>query len=341
MQLIKKIIPFLFAGLLMSLLSCSVFKSGKKPVELEIRYNDGNYINYGKYFQVEFYVKYSNGKEKEVTGKDELSVNTAGASYSNGYVYIDGLPTKISSNQVKISASYVKDEITLKDEVTIPFNYKGDIEISFTGRQGSTGSSGENGATPLLFRDGKEGGSGGIGGDGGPGDNLTLYVWKDSMEFYYIRVNNLSTSQTYIYKIKKTGYRFHMNVSGGQGGTGGKGGSGGDGKDGSNSNNKVKAPGNGGMGGNGGIGGTGGKGGNVYIFIHPSAADIQQIFSCYNYGGSGGYGGDGGNGGRGGTPLEGQTAGSAGPQGSKGASGYNGANGDVFTILVENFDIEY
>jgi hypothetical protein len=341
MHSFKLILVLFFAGLLSGLSGCAVFKSGKKPVELEIRYNDGNYINYGKNFPVEIYVKYSNGKEKEVTGKDELTVTAAGAFYGNGYVQIDAYPKKITSNQIKISATYTKDEVTLKDEVTIPFNYKGDIEIAFTGRQGSNGSTGENGVTPLLFRDGKEGGSGGPGGDGGSGDNLTLYVWKDSMEFYYIRVNNLTTSQTYIYKIKKSDYRFHMNVSGGQGGTGGKGGQGGDGKDGSNNNNKLKAPGNGGMGGTGGIGGTGGKGGNIYVFIHPNAAEIQHIFTCNNFGGSGGYGGEGGSGGRGGTPLEGQTAGSAGVNGSKGTSGYNGAAGDVFTILIENFDIEY
>ncbi|MBK9192658.1 MAG: hypothetical protein IPM77_14830 [Crocinitomicaceae bacterium] len=85
----------LFAALSLSLSTCAVFKSGKKPVELEIRYNDGNYVNYGKTFPVEFYVKYSNGKEKEVTGKDELTVNTAGAFYSNGYIHIDGLPKKL------------------------------------------------------------------------------------------------------------------------------------------------------------------------------------------------------------------------------------------------------
>lgn len=321
--------------------SCAVFQGNKKPVGLELRYNKAAFINYGYAFEVNSILMYSNGKEKDVTGKDELKITVQGGSYNRGWVSIEQYPKKLSSNLIRISATYIKDKTNLTQTIEIPFNYKGDVELNFKGRQGSSGEKGTKGSTPLLFRDGNTGGDGGLGGDGFPGDNLTVYVWKDSGDFYFIKVNNLSTSQNYIYKIKNEGYGFKFNVNGGQGGTGGDGGDGGDGKDGSNNNNKLKAPGNGGPGGTGGMGGTGGNGGSVYIFVHPNASEIQSKFAVYNFGGSGGNGGDGGNGGKAGRPLEGQAAGNAGAKGQNGSGGYNGSNGDVFQIIVEAFDIEY
>jgi hypothetical protein len=321
--------------------SCAVFQGNKKAVALELRYNKAAYINYGYTVELNSFLIYNNGKEKDVTNKDELKVNVQGAFYGNGAFRIYEYPKKLSTNLVRVSATYQKDDVNLSASLDIPFNYKGDIELSFIGKNGSTGEKGSKGSTPLLFRDGNVGGDGGIGGDGFAGDNLTVYVWKDSGDFYFIKVNNLTTSQNYIYKIKNEGYGFKFKVNGGQGGRGGDGGDGGDGKDGSNNNNKLKAPGNGGKGGIGGTGGTGGRGGSVYIFVHPSASDIQSKFAVYNFGGYGGNGGEGGDGGKAGTPLTGQAAGSAGAKGQNGASGYNGSNGDVVQILVEEFDIEY
>ncbi|MBK7129734.1 MAG: hypothetical protein IPM74_05490 [Crocinitomicaceae bacterium] len=332
---------FLLCGLIFLFNGCAIFGGGKKPVALELRYDQNAYINYGYSFNLEAVLIYNNGKEKEVTTKDETEIKVEGAYYSYGRITIDKYPRKLSSNLIRVHATYKKDEVNFVQDIEIPFNYKGEIELDFRGKQGSTGIQGENGGTALLFRDGKDGGTGGIGGDGFTGDNLTVYVWKDSGDFYFIKVNNLTTSVSYMYKMKSSGYPFRLNVSGGQGGSGGDGGSGGEGKDGSNNNNKIKLPGNGGRGGMGGVGGTGGKGGNVYVFIHPNAEDFRQKISCYNYGGPGGYGGKGGSGGRGGRPLEGQTAGTNGGDGTPGQRGYDGAPGDVFSVLVEEFDIEY
>ncbi|MBK9592572.1 MAG: hypothetical protein IPO32_14110 [Crocinitomicaceae bacterium] len=321
--------------------SCAIFQGNKKPVALELRYNKAAFINYGYAVELNSILIYSNGKEKDVTNKDELKVTVQGAFYSNGIFRIDNYPKKLSTNLIRVSASYIKDEVNLSASLEIPFNYKGDVQLNFAGKSGSTGEKGSKGTTPLLFRDGNAGGDGTIGGDGFAGDNLTVYVWKDSVDFYFIKVNNLTSSQNYIYKIKNEGYGFKFNVNGGSGGTGGAGGDGGDGKDGSNNNNKLKAPGNGGQGGIGGTGGNGGPGGSVYIFVHPNASDIQSKFAVYNFGGSGGYGGNGGDGGKAGKPLEGQTAANAGAKGNNGSGGYSGANGDVFQIIVEPFDIEY
>lgn len=336
---IKRFVPIVLILFIVS--GCAIFKGDKKPVELRFSYNNAAYINYGYSFELRSTLIYNSGKEKDVTNKDELSVNVAGASYYNGKVYIEQYPKKLSSNIIKASASYSKDEVSLSTSIAIPFNYLGAVQLDFSGDQGSSGSKGEKGSTPLLFRDGTSGGTGGQGGDGSPGDNLTVYVWKDSIDFYFIKVTNLTSGENYIYKIKNNGFGFLFNVNGGQGGTGGEGGDGGNGKDGSSNNNKVKVPGNGGSGGMGGVGGTGGKGGSVYIFIHPNAAEIQSLFVVYNYGGPYGIGGKGGDGGNGGRPLEGQTAGTNGSKGAGGLNGYSGTNGDVVQVIVEEFDIEY
>jgi hypothetical protein len=327
--------------LIFVLSGCALLKGNKKPVKLVLRYSSEANINYGSSFNLETFIIYSNNKEKEVTGKDELTIGISGASYrKNGTVSIDSYPTKLSSNTISVSASYVKEDISLQTQIDIPFNYKGNIQLHFDGRDGEKGTTGDKGSTALLFRDGKEGGVGGNGTSGSSGDNLTVYVWKDSVDFYFFKVQNLKTSVTYIYKIKDRGYSFSLNATGGQGGKGGEGGNGGDGKDGSVSDDKVKDPGDGGKGGMGGNGGNGGNGGDVYVFIHPNAADIQPRVTTSNYGGTAGAGGDGGKGGKAGTPATGQTAASDGTAGASGTGGYSGSNGN-FQVLVEAFDIEY
>lgn len=321
--------------------SCAIFQGNNKPTELKLAYDESSFINYGYSFKLKSSLVYSNGKEKNITGKEELNIEISGAQYDNGNIYINAYPQKLTGNVIKVSAAYSKDEIQLNTSIEIPFNYKGDIELNFKGKQGSQGSRGEKGGTALLFRDGKDGGQGGMGSDGFPGDNLTIYVWKDSVDFYFLKVNNLISGETYIYKTKATGYAFRLNVNGGQGGQGGQGGDGGDGKDGSENNGKLKTPGNGGKGGAGGQGGNGGRGGNVYVFLHPNAQEFQKYISVYNFGGPGGRGGKGGEGGRGGTPLTGQTAGTAGTNGVNGQDGFQGLSGDVVSFIVEEFDIEY
>lgn len=333
--------PIGITALLSISLGCSVFQSSKKPVDLKLSYDSSAPINYGTSFELKAWLVYSNGKEKLVTGKDELSVTVRGATYGyKGSIYIENYPVQLTNNVISVNASYNREEIHLQDSIQIPFNYKSDVTLSFRGSSGSKGDKGETGSTALLFRDGKEGGAGGSGTNGTAGDNLSVHVWKDSIDFYYIRVTNLTTSRKYWYKIKDSGYGFRFDVTGGYGGQGGDGGDGGPGKDGVANDNKVKEPGDGGAGGTGGTGGNGGNGGGVYIFIHPNAAALQTQFYANVFGGSGGAGGEGGKGGKAGTPLTGQSAASDGSSGISGSSGYSGETG-AFQILVEEFDIEY
>ena len=325
----------------MALTGCAIFGGDKKPGKLELRYDKNSFINYGHSFKLEAYVLYNNGKEKEVTGKDELQIKIHGASYNNGWVSVDGYPAAFGSDVIKIDGYYTKDEISLSHALDIPFNYTGDLVVAFTGRKGSQGMDGEKGNTALLFRDGNSGDTGLNGNKGGDGDNLTVYVWKDlTTGLYKIKVTNLITNTSYYYKTTSSNYAIRFDVSGGEGGKGGNGGNGGDGKDGSSTEKKTKEPGDGGDGGWGGDGGSGGNGGNVYVFIHPNAAEVQSRITAYLNGGPGGEGGDGGTGGKGGAPLEGQTAGTSGGAGRSGNRGINGLPGTVFEVLVEEFDIE-
>jgi len=333
---------YFFLLLISSVSSCALFKGNKKPVELQLRYNSYAAITYGAQFDLDAFLIYSNGKDKNVNGKEELTVKVTGAEYyRNGKIYIENYPTQLSTNTISIYASYVKDDVSLKAETKIPFNYKGDVLLYFSGNKGVDGTNGEKGGTQLLFRDGKPGTDGSSGTDGFKGDDLTVYIWKDSVEFYFIRINNLSSGKKYIYKIKDSGFNFNISSPGGQAGDGGSGGSGGSGKDGVLDGTKAKLPGDGGKGGDGGNGGYGGKGGNIYIFIHPNAAEIQEHIFGYNYGGNGGNAGKGGSGGKAGVPLAGQTAASDGLVGHNGFAGQQGQQGDVMQVLVEEFDIEY
>ena len=328
-------------ALVLVLPGCSMFKGNKKPVKLELRYESTATINYGCSFDLKSYILYSNGKEKEVTGKDELEVNVSGADYrKNGKVTIDAYPKKLSTNTISVQASYTKDDINLQAQLVIPFNYHGDISLNFFGSNGTQGTTGEKGGTALLFRDGKEGGTGGNGNLGGNGDNLTVYIWKDSIDYYFIRVHNLTSTQKYIYKVKKLDYYLFLRSAGGNGGQGGEGGEGGPGKDGSVTEDKVKEPGDGGKGGQGGNGGNGGNGGDVYVFIHTNAAEVKDHISVLNYGGNGGAAGTGGKAGKAGTPVTGQVAGTDGAKGIDGSSGYNGNSGNT-QLIIEAFDIEY
>jgi hypothetical protein len=336
----KGILVLAVVALLCTLNSCRILKGGKKPVRLELRYSPEAFINYGYSFNLEAYVIYSNGKEKEVTGKDGFSLQIVGATYSSGMVVIENYPRTVSENIIKITGKYVNDDANLIHAIDIPFNYKGVVTVFLGGSVGSQGIPGADGGTALLLRDGKTGEPGMPGGRGSDGHNLTVYIWKDNLEFYRIKVLDLTTNQTYYYKTNNPDYGFTFDVSGGRGGTGGTGGAGGNGKDGVSTDKKTKLPGNGGTGGAGGVGGQGGNGGNVYVFIHPNAAPIESKISAYLYGGQGGYGGDGGKGGRGGSPLEGQAAGATGSGGSGGLGGMPGNPGTVFQVLVENFDVE-
>lgn len=325
----------------MLIVSCSIFKSNKKIVRVEIVHDETANINYGHDFNVNVYAVFDNGKRKNITGKSELEINVKGGNFEDDMVRIDAYPTNWKADTVHIEAVYKTEIDTFAHEVRIPFNYKGEINLDFSGQAGAKGSNGTNRGTPLVFRDGNDGEDGEQGADGKPGNDLAVLVWKDTSDGKYrIKITNLMTNTNYYYTYLYTGSPFIIMANGGVGGEGGNGGDGGTGKDGVVKDNKDKRPGDGGNGGNGGTGGSGGSGGTVYLTFHPNAIALRDKITVHNFGGDGGQGGLAGEAGKPGDPAEGQDNGEPGTEGIPGIMGQMGSIGQT-VILVETFDFEF
>ncbi|MFT4602992.1 MAG: hypothetical protein ACI857_003179 [Arenicella sp.] len=321
--------------------SCGSKKWGT-PTGIEMRHAENAEINYGKKFRVQTFLKYDSGKEKDVTDKTELKLRSKGAELSGSFISISSYPTSFQNDTIVVTASYVKKDLNFSIGKKIPFNYKGELMLQFSGEEGLAGTIGSDGSTPLLFRSGKPGDAGGLGGNGGTGHDVSVHIYKSEKDsLYYIKVTDLNASQIFFFKNKDVGFPITIHSTGGRGGQGGLGGDGGDGKDGKKTEKKVKSPGSGGSAGDGGIGGIGGNGGTVFVIIHPSAKEIQSRITAYVLGGPGGEGGPGGAGGKGGGPLEGQEKGSDGLSGDMGAQGAQGIVGMPIQMIVEDFDIDY
>ena len=329
----------LFALISITLIGCKVFKGGKQLTQLSFEYNQNANVNYGSVFPIKVLANYSNGKTKDITSKSDLTINISGAKYQKGKVYCNRYPKNFEKDTIKIDATYRKDDKEYKQSLIIPFNYKGKVDLFFNGQKGANGATGSKGGVTLLFRNGKEGGAGDDGLDGERGHDITTFIWSEG-ELYFIKVYDMTDDVSYFFKANSNTLAYNINAIGGQGGDGGKGGNGGDGRDGKKTEKKTKLPGDGGNGGVGGNGGNGGVGGNIYIFIHPNAANFKSKIYTNNSGGQAGKAGKGGRAGKGGTPLEGQSATTDGVAGANGNPGLFGANGDVINIEIQEFDIE-
>ncbi|MCG8576069.1 MAG: hypothetical protein MI810_14360 [Flavobacteriales bacterium] len=316
-------------------------KNGKKLDHIRFEYDQNSNINYGYTFPLKTIAVYSNGKEKDITSKSSLEVQCSGAKYSNGKISINAYPTQFDTNVIHLSAKYTQKEQVFEHKIDIPFNYLGQLKLNLSGNRGAKGTDGADGKTAILFRDGKDGEIGAVGQNGENGHDLSVYIWKDETSgLLRMKVEDLSDPKSYYYQYKNTGGGVLFTVNGGTGGKGGAGGEGGDGKDGRKTEKKIKSPGDGGNGGQGGDGGTGGNGGSVYVFIHPSAAEMERKISVYSFGGQGGEGGTAGAAGKAGDPLEGQEAAEDGTVGIPGSTGVPGQAGEIFEIVIEEFDID-
>lgn len=319
--------------------SCGLLKEGRKVVDVRFEYDESTAVNYGRDFSFRTYAIQANGKEKDITSKEELNVECYGANYENGRIFIDGYPERFSKDLITIRAQYEKEGTIFKKELTIPFNYQSAIEANFSGTQGEVGGDGSDGGTALLFRWGKDGDSGYSGGLGGNGSDLHVHIWKDpESKKYKMIIEELESGHTYYYSFFEKGHGVSISANGGAGGRGGNGGKGGDGKDYEKTEKKTKSAGDGGHGGDGGTGGQGGTGGSIYVFIHPNAMDIQEKLGLYNFGGPGGDGGSGGQAGSGGSAPEGQTAGENGQAGNSGDQGPLGESGTTIEISIQEFE---
>jgi hypothetical protein len=321
--------------------SCGAKKWGT-PIAIEVRYDKNAEINYGHSFKARTYLKYSSGKEKEISDKKETEYKVSGANAKGNYISIPSYPENFQNDTIQVEVSYVKNELSFTTKKRIPFNYKGDLILNFQGAKGGSGADGSSGGTALLFRDGKDGDTGAVGGNGQTGHDITILVYKSAESgLYHMKVTDLNASATYYFKNKDAGFPIKIYSNGGTGGTGGDGGSGGDGKNGKKTEKKEKQPGDGGDGGDGGQGGSGANGGAVFITIHPSAEGIQSRIVTFVTGGQSGGGGAGGIAGNPGDPLEWQAGGKAGNAGNPGPAGLLGNNGPVIQVSVEDFDIDF
>lgn len=335
----KKATFILFIGFF--LVSCSIFRSDKDIVDIEINYDKDAAIHYGREFNVNVYAIYKNGKRRNISRKSDLSVNVEGGDFTNGTVKIEQYPTSWLPDSLKVEATYSTETDSFSTQKSIPFNYKGELKLDFSGQAGTDGRKGKDRGTPLLFRDGNDGGDGEKGNNGEQGNDLTVLIWKaPNHDYYRIKITDLIANINYYYTYRYTGSPLIIMSNGGMGGEGGNGGDGGTGKNGVSTDEKDKRPGDGGNGGNGGDGGMGGDGGTVYITFHPNAIALKDVITVYNFGGDGGQGGLAGEAGEPGDPANEQDAGEYGVEGNSGQMGLNGNMGETI-IVTEPFDFEF
>lgn len=323
--------------------SCGVLRSDRTVKSIEINYDKNAEINHGKEIPLKIKATYSDGKVKDVSKKNGLELNVAGGIYQNGNLRIDPYPTNFNQNTVLIKATYSVDEQTFEANKTIPLNYKGDLLLDFSGKDGLSGKNGKSRNNPLFVMDGKDGENGEDGTDGISGNQLVVNIWKNGNEpLYYIKVlDMLNPTLTYYYKLSDHGNKLRLHSKGGNGGNGGAGGNGSDGKDGKTTADKTKLPGNGGNGGNGANGGNGGDGGVIYIYIHPNAKSVKSLIETLNTGGTQGNAGPLGKAGKAGVPGNSQSEKKAGEPGKEGNAGFNGQNGPTPIQMIEEFDLEH
>ncbi len=336
-----KTLHIIFLGFLILLSGCAVFNRNRTVDKIKMEYSTEANINYGYSFKLNTILVYTDGKEKKITGKKELTVTASGATYQNGRLYIDGYPDSLKKDVIEVKATYVQDEKSHTVSETIPFNYNGELKIDFSGKAGAEGNSARNRSTPLIGRNGNDGDHGTDGAAGENGHDLTVNIWKMAKtDMYGVKVVDLVDNNVYYYRYKDKGFGIRILVNGGNGGNGGDGGDGGNGKEGSIKDGKNKSPGDGGNGGNGGNGAIGGNGGTVYVFLHTNANEIQRKITVLNHGGQGGKLGQAGDAGKAGAAAAGQNAAQGGQKGIGGVPGTMGNQGEPVEIIIEDFDYE-
>lgn len=231
-----------------------------------------------------------------------------------------------TASSIKITATnkYHPDMVIEKE---MPYNYKGDLVLNFSGRSGKDGSgigvrSGTADDSPDDGRDGTDGGNG--------SDGPTIHVYVDmihdgALDTYLllISVNNKDTEKEYIYRLNPIGSKCTVYSRGGDGGKGG------DGEYGGNGNYAHGA--NGGSGGNGG---HGGNGGSISFYFNSRTIAYKGLFTGDTSGGDGGAKGARGEGGE--ARTEGYSDGAA---GRSGASGQRGAPGPRPEYFQQEFKV--
>ena len=296
---------FFLTPLVLFCSACTILAKNKSVKAIEVSYSPEAVVTYNTIIPVKVYALLGNDKTKNITGNSLLKVETEGGTYRNKALYPLAYPLNFNDSLIKATFSFENNDSVLSKTIELPYNYKGDLSLDFSGQPGKDGADGTKGQLNVISRDGVNGGNGEDGMNGENGHELLINIWKTG-ELYFWRVNDITVDSFYCYKTSEITSSITINASGGKGGIGGDGGKGKNGKDGTSKKDKLKPPGNGGNGGNGGHGGQGGNGGNVYVFVHSNASDIISKINIISNGGQPGQNGEGGAEGKAGIPLDGQ-----------------------------------
>ncbi len=325
--MIKKFILLLLIPFLIQ--SCGLYFKNKTPKSIRVE-AEIDAVNYGIPIPYRVYAVYSNGKTWNISNHDDLAIHIKGGSVDKRNIIPIQYPTTINDSIVEVDFTFTPKQKSFNTQLTIPFNYKGTINLDFNGANGAAGETGKKGKWNSLTRNGKAGENGGDGNFGENGNDLVIHVWQEK-NYYHIRIQNLTSNQTYRYKTNQNTDKIIINARGGNGGDGGDGGKGGDGKDGEIKKGKTKPAGDGGNGGDGGQGGNGGHGGNVFVYIHENAIGFQNIMTFNT---NGGIKGEGGNGNTGGDPGKALPNSKTALKGGNGNDGYEGIDGNITPLAA-------
>jgi len=333
----------IFSILLLSvfLFSCGTAKKLNVATisSIYIEYNAEQNLNFGNEFEGEIIARLIDGNEVKVTHNKKVKFSTTDfvrGSKKNRFI-ISKSPHSFSDDSLFVTFTYTNKDEVFTSSQSIKLNFKGPLFIDKKGGNGTNGRKGKDRNTPLVYRDGNNGENGTNGTNGSSASDYNVYIWKEN-DFVFVYVKDIHTGLITTYKCLENA-KITLDVSGGNGGNGGKGGDGGKGKDGKiTKENKKKRPGNGGNGGNGGDGGNGGNGGSVFVYIHPSAINVQENLTILNYSGLGGKFGAFGSAGLAGQPLPGQSQALNGKNGMNGRKGIDGKSGERPQINVIEFD---
>ncbi|GEM_PF-3196219 len=189
---------------------------------------------------------------------------------------------------------------SLEKALTIPVNYRGNLILNYSGKNGKEGKDGETGKPGIMSGtaviDPEKGGDGQNGTDGEPGGSFYIYLEPSSIqgnhnqELINIFIHDKNDLPLDTFRIDKRYSGLYFILNGGQGGNAGNGGQGGHGAN--NEQSISLAHGNAGApGGKGGDGGNGGDGGQVMVYLDETLDSLTGRIKIINQGGKCGLGG--------------------------------------------------
>lgn len=240
------------------------------------------------------------GTLKSSKGKQIFISNKLLSKYfSSNEVYITSVGRVILKNTrfVKNDTATFKiqflQDSSLSKIIKIPVNYRGTLNLNYSGKNGINGKNGEEGQAGTKRNCPTNGSDGSDGSNGENGDSLTFVFPilnqnpdnnKNLITIQVLDRNNISLD---VFKIDTNYSNVYISLQGGNGGFGGCGGDGGNGINGDRNNDMIFGQ-IGGLGGRGGSGGNGGNGGRATLKLQISIQSFLRKINVVNKGGKGG-----------------------------------------------------